>query len=359
MRAAFTRQGKIVVDTAEDLVPSAGEVLVKTLACGICGSDLHALRHGHEMVKSQKETGGPLVYDASKDLIMGHEFCAEILEVGSGVPEHLTSGDIVCSMPVLVRSDGIHTIGYSNEFPGGYAEHMLLSSQLLLPVRNGLSAAEAALTEPMAVGRHAVEKSSVTDDDVCLVIGCGPVGLAVIAALKQKGLGPVLAADFSPRRRELAEWMGADEIIDPAAESPYESWQDAAWPEGVDRNDPTLRLRQVGPKPGVVFECVGVPGVIDQIMHGSMRDTRVVVVGVCMEQDSFRPLTGIGKEINIQFVLGYTQHEFADTLRGISEGELVVDQLITGRVGLDGVAQAFDDLNDPEVHAKIVVEPWK
>ena len=61
-------------------------------------------------------------------------------------------------MPVLVRSDGVHTIGYSNEFPG-YAEHMLLSSQLLLPVRNGLSAAEAALTEPMAVGRHAVEKS--------------------------------------------------------------------------------------------------------------------------------------------------------------------------------------------------------
>lgn len=58
-------------------------------------------------------------------------------------------------------------------------------------------------------------------------------------------------------------------------------------------------------------------------------------------------------------MLGYTQHEFADTLRGISEGELVVDQLITGRVGLDGVAQAFDDLNDPEVHAKIVVEPWK
>ena len=77
------------------------------------------------------------------------------------------------------------------------------------------------------------------------------------------------------------------------------------------------------------------------------------------KQISFKEAEIIGKEINIQFVLGYTQHEFADTLRGISEGELVVDQLITGRVGLDGVAQAFDDLNDPEVHAKIVVEPWK
>ena len=270
MRAAFTRQGNIVVDTAEDLVPSAGEVLVKTLACGICGSDLHALRHGHEMVQSQKETGGPLTYDADSDLVMGHEFCVEILELGAGAPEHLASGDIVCSIPILVRTDGIHTIGYSNEFPGGYAEHMLLSGQLLLPVRNGLSPAEAALTEPMAVGRHAVEKSGATSDDVCLVIGCGPVGLAVIAALKQKGLGPVLAADFSPRRRELAEQMGADEVIDPATESPYESWQDVAWPEGIDRNDPTLRLRQVGPKPGLIFECVGVPGVIDQIMHLSL-----------------------------------------------------------------------------------------
>ena len=78
MRAAFTRQGSIVVDTAEDLTPSSGEVLVKTLACGICGSDLHALRHGHEMVASQKETGGPLVYDADRDLIMGHEFCVAV-----------------------------------------------------------------------------------------------------------------------------------------------------------------------------------------------------------------------------------------------------------------------------------------
>ena len=94
-------------------------------------------------------------------------------------------------------------------------------------------------------------------------------------------------------------------------------------------------------------------------MHGAMRDTRIVVVGVCMESDNVRPLTGIGKELNIQFVLGYTREEFADTLRGISEGDLIVDQLVTGRVGLEGVAQAFQDLGDPEAHAKIIVEPWR
>ena len=359
MRAAVTRQGSIVVQATDDLTPGAGDVLVKTLACGICGSDLHALKHGHEMVRSQRETGGPLVYDADRDLTMGHEFCAEILDLGPGAPEHLHIGDIVCSFPVLLRPDGIHTLGYSNEYPGGYAEQMLLSSQLLLPVSNGLAPELAALTEPMAVGRHAVEKSGATSDDVCLVIGCGPVGLAVIAALKQKGLGPVFASDFSPRRRQLAEAMGADEVLDPATISPYDSWQEAAWPHGVDRNDPTLRLGRVNTKPGLIFECVGIPGVIDQIMRGAMRDTRIVVVGVCMESDNFRPLTGVGKELNIQFVLGYTPEEFADTLRGISEGELVVEQLITGRVDLNGVAQAFDDLADPEAHAKIMVEPWR
>ena len=133
MRAAFTRHGNIVVDITTDLTPLSGEVLVKTLACGICGSDLHALRHGHEMVASQKETGGPLVYDADRDLIMGHEFCAEIVELGQNVPDHFQIGDVVCSMPILIRSDATHLLGYSNEFPGGYAEKMLLSSRLLLP----------------------------------------------------------------------------------------------------------------------------------------------------------------------------------------------------------------------------------
>ena len=359
MKAAFTRQGKIVVDSAEDLVPGVGEALVKTLACGICGSDLHALRHGHEMVRSQKETGGPLIYNADEDLVMGHEFCAEVVELGIGCLDNVQVGDIVCSMPVLLRPDRLHTIGYSNDFPGGYAEHMLLSSRFLLPVRNGLSPAEAALTEPMAVGRHAVEKSMVSTKDVCLVIGCGPVGLAVVASLKQKGLGPIIAADFSPRRRELAELMGADEVIDPAIESPYRSWRDLSLPANSSANDSNDRALNGSTKPGVIFECVGVPGVVNQIMHGAVKDTRIVVVGVCMEEDNFRPLTGIGKELNIQFVLGYTSEEFSDTLRAISEGEIPVTELITGRVGLEGVAQAFEDLGDPEAHAKIIVEPWR
>jgi threonine dehydrogenase-like Zn-dependent dehydrogenase len=212
----------------------------------------------------------------------------------------------------------------------------------------------------MAVGLHAVRKAHLTPADVPLVIGCGPVGLAVIAALKLSGAAPIVAADFSPARRKLAEQVGADIVIDPARQSPYASWSDAARAsaQGLEAPVNPLTGERTLP-PGVFFECVGVPGVIDQMMIGAERGCRFVVVGVCMEQDTIRPLLAISKELNLQFVLAYTAEEFAETLRHIAEGRLPVEPLITGRVGVEGVAQAFSDLGNPERHAKILVEPWR
>jgi threonine dehydrogenase-like Zn-dependent dehydrogenase len=108
-----------------------------------------------------------------------------------------------------------------------------------------------------------------------------------------------------------------------------------------------------------VFECVGVPGVLDQIMAAAPRGSRIVVVGVCMEPDTIYPLLGISKELNLQFVLGYTPDEFAATLRHIADGAIPVAPLLTGRVGLDGVAGAFEALASPDHHAKILVEPGR
>lgn len=355
------RGGNLVAGELPEPVPEAGEVLVKTLACGICGSDLHVLRHTEQFSAAARETGGVGI-DPARDLVMGHEFCVEILDHGPGAARSLPVGTRVCSMPMpmLMRPGGGLGIGFSHEVPGGYAERMVLSEALLLPVPNGLSTERAALTEPMAVGWHAVQMARLTRDDVPLVIGCGPVGLAVIAALKLRGVGPVLAADFSPARRKLAEALGADEVIDPAQSSPYACWEDAARASLQGRVAPVNPLS--GEKllpPGVFFECVGVPGVIDQMMVGAKRGCRFVVVGVCMEQDHIRPLLAVTKELNLQFVLGYTADEFAITLRHIAEGELPVDPLITGRVGISEVAEAFTALGSPERHAKILVEPWR
>ena len=103
---------------------------------------------------------------------------------------------------------------------------------------------------------------------------------------------------------------------------------------------------------------VGVPGVIQQVIDGAPADARVVIVGVCMQTDQFEPFFGIVKQLNLQFVLGYTGEEFAASLDHIADGRIDVTPLITGYVGLGGVKGAFAELANPEQHAKVMVEPW-
>jgi len=360
MRAAVMRSQRLVVADLPLPEPGPGEVLVKTLACGICGSDLHALKHAERFVEVSRRAGSAFVMDLSRDVVMGHEFCAEIVDHGPATSKTLPVGTRVCSRPGLIRASGPLTVGYSNDTPGGYAEYMRLTEALLLEVPNGLPSEQAALTEPMAVGLHAVAKARLEPDDAPLVIGCGPVGLAVIAALRLSGARPIVAADFSSRRRDLATALGADIVVDPAATTPWQSWREAAVWRDASRA-PALPPWIAGPplRPAVVFECVGVPGVLDQIMAAAPKGSRLVVVGVCMEPDTIYPMLGISKELNLQFVLGYTPAEFAATLRHIADGKIPTTPLITGKVGIEGVAGAFEALASPERHAKILVEPWR
>ena len=348
MRAAVMREGRLEVDEVPDPVPGAGQLLVRTLACGICGSDLHTLTHADHMVEMAAAAAGddgmagqPMRLDA--DVVMGHEFCGEVVDRGEHADHHEV-GDVVVSLPITMDAAGLHAIGYSNQYPGGYGELLVLSDIPLLTftVPNGLAPDLAALTEPMAVGHHAVEQSWITPADSAVVLGCGPIGLAVVGALRLTGVETIVAADYSPARRALATTMGATEVVDPRTEPAVDAWR---------RVDGRRRL--------VVFEAIGVPGIIDQAMADAPRGTQILIVGVCMEPDRIRPMLGVVKELNLQFVFGYEPAEFAETLRRIAEGELDVEPLITGRVGIDGVPQAFSDLTDPEVHAKILVTPAK
>lgn len=339
MKAAIFRGGEIVAGEVPDPVPAAGQVLVKTLCCGICGSDLHYAKHAPHMVELSRRIPGRVPLDLSRDVVFGHEFCAEVVDYGPGATRRLKPGTLVCSMPVMPLPEGPRTVGYSNDFPGGFGERMVLAEPLLLEVPNGLPAEHAALTEPLAVGIHAVEKADLKEGDRPLVVGCGPVGLAAIVGLRLKGVHPIVAADFSPKRRALAARMGADVVVDPGQESPY------------------AKLAPGGR--AVIFECVGVPGLLQQVFEAAPRDARVVVAGVCMEPDRIEPLFGIVKELSLQFVLGYTQEEFARCLRLLAEGQVEAAALITGKVGLQGVQGAFEELANPERHTKILVEPWR
>ncbi len=355
MKAAVTRRGRLVVDNITDPTPGEGHVLTQPLATGICGSDLHALDDFENFVARAKEQGSSDL-DASRDTVFGHEFCAEILDYGPGTTKKLPIGTRVCSVPVLFSSRGVEQLGYSHNFPGAMAERMVLQEMLLLPVPDSLSSDLAALTEPLAVGEHAVGLSGIEIGQPALVVGCGPVGLAVIAALKARGHGPVLATDFSPTRRRLAEAFGADIVLDPAEHSPHDRWVDFGVPATLMERTMAEMSGRSAPSP-VIFEAVGVPGMLQSLIRDAPPRSRIVVVGVCMHSDRIEPLMAITKEMEFRFSFAYNAGEFATTLDRLGRGIPGADQLITSTVSLDACAHAFELLATPGDHGKIMVRP--
>lgn len=358
--------------------PADGQLVLNVLGCGICGSDLHAKDHADELTDVMSQIGYPDFMRRETPTVMGHEFCGEIAERGRRTPKSLRVGMTVVSFPLVRAHGGVHLTGLSPLAPGAYAEQVVAEASMTFVVPNGLPTEIAALTEPMSVALHAVRRSEVTKRDTAIVLGCGPVGLAVICQLKALGVGTIVASDFSAGRRALATRCGADVVVNPAMESPY----DKASGRGMLTEVPALyelamssmeKLRRLpgwqhvyraadalgagGPRRPVIFECVGVPGMIDGVLGAAPLQSRVMVVGVCMGSDQIRPTMALSKEVDLRFVFGYTPLEFRDTLHMLADGKLNAAPLVTGRVGLDGVAAAFEALGDPETHAKIIIDP--
>ncbi|MFG3134166.1 zinc-binding dehydrogenase [Streptomyces tendae] len=379
MKAVALTKGRLEVTELPIPRPGARQLLVAVKRCGICGSDLHARHQGDELADVLKLCGYPRYLRSDQSVVLGHEIYGEVLDHGPWTSKRLKPGTPVVSVPLVRRGRQVDGIGLSAHAPGGYAEHVVVQEALTLPVPSGLSPDIAALTEPMAVAWHAVNRGEVTRKDVAIVLGCGPVGLAVIAVLKSRGVATVIASDYSPGRRALAQKCGADHVVDPAVYSP---WQQAStghgfknMPEeynaGIDAIEGMTKLPlpwwttwraldTIGatrPKRPLVFECVGVPGMLDGILTKALLHACIVVVGVCMGADAIRPALAVNKELDLRFVVGYTPLEFRDTLHALADGTLDASPLVTGHVGLAGVNTAFTTLADPETHAKILIDP--
>jgi threonine dehydrogenase-like Zn-dependent dehydrogenase len=378
MKAVTCNSGNLEVAEVADPRPGMGQVLLNVVRCGICGSDLHARRHADEQADVIAEAGYDGMMRGGDTVVMGHEFCGEVAEYGPECRAKLPAGTPVVALPLIRHGSDIHPIGLSQAAPGAYAEQVIVEEALMLPVPNGLRPEVAVLTEPLAIGWHAVRRAEVKKKDVAVVIGCGPVGLAVVCMLKARGVGTVIASDLSPGRRALAKVCGADIVVDPRQESPYGQLDGRGFITTIPalatlgletmerlRGGPvpwqhvwrTVEALGVGPKSPVIFECVGVPGMIDGIIAGAPLSSRVVVAGVCMTPDTIRPAMAINKQVDLRFVVGYSPLEFRDTLHMLADGKLNAAPMVTGTVDLDGVAKAFDELGDPEAHAKILIDP--
>lgn len=380
MRAVVCHEGKLSVEEIEKPQPGPGQVLLKVRRTGICGSDLHARTHGDDTADVTAEVGYDRFMRSTDHVVMGHEFIGEIAEYGPKCRKKWAPGTLVAALPIIKHGETEHLVGLSADAPGAYAEYVIVSEDMTMPVPDGVPLDHAALTEPLSVAVHAVNRGDVSKRDVAVVVGCGPIGLSVILVLKAKGVKTVIASDLSAGRRDLARRCGADIVVDPTVDSP---WDIAAkkgkyltrtgqllgtafdamhilrripglpWWKAIELGD------KVGatPKGPVVFECVGVPGMIENIVSGVPLRTRIVVVGVCMESDRFRPAMAINKELDLRFVIYYDPAEFRTALHLISDGKVDVTPLVTGIIGFDAVADVFEILGGAEHHAKVLIDP--
>jgi 2-desacetyl-2-hydroxyethyl bacteriochlorophyllide A dehydrogenase len=338
MRAAVMRDRAFSVEERPMPVPGSGEVLLKTRLCGICGSDLHQFKHAAEIDQLARDMGAP-GQDLSKGMVLGHEYVGEVVAFGPDTQQTLKVGDRVVSVPFLIRDGAPLPIGANVDVDGAYAEYFLGTEMLLLKIPDGVPDAAAALVEPLGIAVHAVAKSLLDGDSrPCIILGCGPIGLAIAAVLRMKGVTTIVASDFSTKRRELARAMGATEAVHPKEQSPF-----TALPAG---------------QPAIIFDCTGVRGVLSQAINEAPVGSQIVVAGIPQGEDSFNPMIAIAKELNLQFVLYYAPEEFAEALDAVASGKLDWQPLVTGTVGLDGIASAFTALEDPETHAKIMIDPW-
>lgn len=321
MKAIQIKDQKIrVYDVEAPAAPKAGEILLKVLYVGFCGSDLNTYRGRNLM--------------ALNPVIPGHEIGAVIECVGANVPGDLRKGLVVtcnpytnCGHCAACRNGRYNacehneTLGVQRD--GAMREYITLPWEKVIPAKE-LTPRTCALIEPMSVGFHAVNRGQVTDADTVMVIGCGMVGMGAIVRASLRG-ATVIAADIDDHKLELAKTMGASYTVNTISE------------------DVHAKLQQIthGDGPDVVIEAVG-SSVTYQIAVNEVAFTgRVVCIGYA-KGDVLLP-TGlfVKKELDVRGSRNATPKDFQAVIRYLRRGTCPVDKLISKDVTLEEAPEAM------------------
>ena len=342
MRAAvFHETGKpLVIESVPDPVPGADQVIIEVVNAGICGSDLHMTQGTY----------------AAAGLILGHEFAGTIAALGSAVDGSWKVGDRVTALPLFACcraeceacSANLPAICPDNLFAGtnllaqgAYAQFVGARASMLQRLPAGVSFEEGALVEPLAVGHHIVSRGELPTDSAVLVLGGGPIGIAVALFAALAGARHVIVSERSPERRALAKAIGATGVIDPQA---------------GDVGEAFARFTG-GRRPQIVFECVGLPGMLDQAVQLVAVRGQIVVAGVIVQEDTFLPIIALGKEITIRYSQAYGVRDFEAVINAVANGRIRPAPIHTSTVSLDELPATFEALRSNPRECKVLIRP--
>jgi len=320
----------LAFETLPDPTPAAGEVVVKVGRCGICGSDLHMTEDA--------------AYGCQHGDVLGHEFAGEVVGLGREV-EGLRTGDLVSVIPLRscgacehCRKGEVQWCARFGLQGGGYAEYALTRPNQCIKLPAELSLADGAIVEPLAVALHGVNLSGLKRGDKALVLGAGPIGLAV--AFWAKRLGATVAVqDIAGFQRERALGMGADAFV-------------------VDPEDPIGSAEAVlGGKADVVFECVGIPGLIDQAVRQVRNRGTVLLLGLCTRPDPINSFAMLSKEVRLVTSAFFTVPEYQASLDALAGGAIEPRLLITGTISLAETPEVFESLKRRTSQCKVMIAP--
>jgi threonine dehydrogenase-like Zn-dependent dehydrogenase len=331
--AVFVGAGKpLEIQDVPDPTPGENEVVLKIEYCGICGTDLH-FTEGHD-------------YTFPSGFIAGHESGATVVAIGSSV-ENLKLGDHVvphpnrgCGKCVDCLSGKPYWCSDMAYNMGGYAQYMLSGAASCIKLPQTLSLADAALVEPLSVGLLGVEIAAPFPGAKVAVLGAGPIGLAAIYWAKRLGAGRLVAGAGSRRRADIAMAMGADNFFI------------------MDQDFVGNVIEDLGGRPDLVIECIGVPGIIDTACDLVRPRGTVSVLGLCMAADPVQLSAPLLKELKLQFAVGTSLHQFGTVANVLDAGHVEPRAMVTDTVSLNGLPAMFEALRERSSQCKVLVSPW-
>jgi (R,R)-butanediol dehydrogenase/meso-butanediol dehydrogenase/diacetyl reductase len=321
----------LAFETLPDPTPDAGQVVVKVGRCGICGSDLHMTEDA--------------AYGCKHGDVLGHEFAGEVVGLGKDV-SGLKAGDLVSVIPMMscghcehCRKGEVQWCAAFGLQGGGYAEYALTRPNQCIRLPESLSLADGALVEPLAIALHGVNLAGLQQGDNVLVLGAGPIGLAVAFWAKRMGAAKVAVQDVAGWQEQRALEMGADAFV-------------------VDPADPVGSAeRALSGKADVVFECVGIPGLIAQAVEQVRNRGTILLLGLCTRPDTFNSFAMLSKEVKLVTSAFFTVQEYQASLDALAEGAAEPRLLVTDTVALDAVPEVYEALKRRTEQCKVMIAP--